>query len=1069
MKNRLLKIAISLIAVTLVAVTSLGLLFGCGKTPDNSGSADADKVIVKISAETATVAEFETIKLSATVENGEDAVKWSTSDGSVATVDESGLVRGVKSGKCKIIAMAGGAMASCALTVTESVYAPVIKAADKITVENGKSYVGKISVIFNGEDVTEKAKIEWSLASGCKQICNVVKSNGKVTFIAKSLGEADYYVSATYNGVFVNKRVSVKVVEPIATVVPDGEVSVGDDGYEIKLYTIADAGKTEMPLSFTAYQGDTVIKNAVIYWDFESEWYDPSIAEISGSNGSYVVKKVSAGTTDIMGVYRTPNGKSVSVSIKVVVEKAVKTLDVRPEIEVENLKPIILPDSFNEKVLSLTLGGENVYSSVSGKSITLNKTKLPKTADKLGEREFVLSTADVDYKFTADVYTLIISNKAELDKMRDLARSNGDVNNTGVLDGYFVLDADVEYNGDYISLTDSGEIWSVNNKLGGAGWNDPSRYGFKGVFDGRGYNVNGLTVQSRTSVRESGGVFGFTNNSAVIKNVSFTNAGVYENNGFICSYGGGLIENVNIIFAKMGCGNENRDLFGATGEPRTMGAFFSCGASESATVKNCFVDAIGADILYVTNKNRSDLANVVLGTRSKKVENLVVACDHARAEKILSESGSAYTAASYGDFTTSASLIGAISEFDESVWTTINGIPFVKNAAKTIDKNQKIEFVQIAEMVTLGGSSVVKVNTRYANVTAEGLYGGITFENGVIYVPQNAGAGKITLRAVSYINGSQITAEVEIAESRGVTVAHDRQLIEVTDKNIDLSFASEYVGDSATVTYGGAVIANGAVTGGKLNIDLTKIGKAGKLALGIASKKGGIYYTFDYNVLLATKIIRTVGDMAAVRVTVPQIASYTPIEGYYVLGGDIDFENAQLNTDFGTTLSGQPNNYWNQNQGFRGTFDGFNHKIKNVKVGQGGIFGYVGDGAVIKNVDFENVSYFGAYCGSLLGFSVINATVKDVNVGVSSYVNGSEVPFTQGFLSARFTVGCSFTNVKIDASGYDVCSLFGREVEGGTYSGVEIKVKSYTMFGYNGSQVGADKTVYPSGITVIKD
>lgn len=540
MKNRLLKIAISLIAVISLALASATLLIGCGKKKDSPGdsSSGGDKTIVKISAETAAVAEFETIKLSATVENGDETVKWSTSDGSVATVDRDGLVLGVKTGRCNIIAMSGKAMAICALTVTDSIYAPVIKTADKITVENGNSYVGKISVLFRGEDVTERAKIEWSLAGGYEQVCNVVKGNGTVTFAAKSLGEAVYYVSATFNGIYVNKSVSVKVIEPIATVVPDGEITVGDDGYELKLFTLAEAGRTEMPLSFTAYYGGSVVKNAVIKWDLDSERYDPDIAEITGANGNYIVKKVSAGTTDIIGAYRTPNGKNITVSIKVIVEKAVKTLDIRPEIEVEDLKPVTLPDSFNENVLSLTLDGVNVYSSVSGKNVVLNKDKLPKTADKLGAREMILSTADVEYTFTADIYTLIISNKAEFDQMRSLARANGDVSNTGVLDGYFVLNGNIEYNAGFVSLTDSGEIWTINNKLGGAGWNDPSKYGFRGVFDGRGYNVNGITVKAATSGRESGGIFGFTGNNAVIKNVSFTNAGVEENNGFICSYGG---------------------------------------------------------------------------------------------------------------------------------------------------------------------------------------------------------------------------------------------------------------------------------------------------------------------------------------------------------------------------------------------------------------------------------------------------------------------------------------------------------------------------------------------------
>ena len=887
----------------------------------------------------------------------------------------------------------------------------------------------------------------------------MVKGNGTVTFAAKSLGEAVYYVSATFNGIYVNKSVSVKVIEPIATVVPDGEITVGDDGYELKLFTIAEAGRTEMPLSFTAYHGSSVVKNAVIKWDLDSERYDPDIAEITGTNGNYIVKKVSAGTTDIIGAYRTPNGKNITVSIKVIVEKAVKTLDIRPEIEVEDLKPVALPDSFNENVLSLTLDGVNVYSSVSGKNIVLNKDKLPKTADKLGAREMILSTADVEYTFTADIYTLIISNKAEFDQMRGLARANGDISNTGVLDGYFVLNGNIEYNAGFVSLTDSGEIWTINNKLGGAGWNDPSKYGFRGVFDGRGYNVNGITVKAATSGRESGGIFGFTGNNAVIKNVSFTNAGVEENNGFICSYGSGLIENVNITFAKLGAGNENRDLFSTNGDPRTMGAFFSCGASESAKVRNCFVDAIGADIAYVTNKDRSDLANVVLGTRTKNVENLVVVCDHARADKILTESGSSYTATSYSDFSTSVPLKSVISEFDEDIWSVINGIPFVKHAIETIDLHQQIEFVQIAEMIALGGSSIVKVNTRYAVITAENLFGGITLENGVISVPQDAGAGSITINAISYLNGSHVTVEIEIADSRDVTVSHERQIVETTASEIDLSFANEYVGENATVSYNGVILGSGAVNNGKLTVDLTKAGATGELMFEVVSKKGGVYYTFGYNVLLATKIIRNAEDLDVLKIKTINASIY----GYYVLGADIDVQNAKLSQN----LSGQPG-YWEGGFGFRGVFDGRNHTISNFTAGANGLFGNIGKGAIIKDVNFINVSCNNDYLSAVLARTIIGAEINNVTIGVIGFAGTT---FDSGLLASRYTDGTIMKDVKIDASECTVYSLFGNQVgdkADNTYSGVEIKVKSYTMFANQGKDVNSsDKTIAPAGVNVV--
>ena len=91
--------------------------------------------------------------------------------------------------------------------------------------------------------------------------------------------------------------------------------------------------------------------------------------------------------------------------------------------------------------------------------------------------------------------------------------------------------------------------------------------------------------------------------------------------------------------------------------------------------------------------------------------------------------------------------------------------------------------------------------------------------------------------------------------------------------------------------------------------------------------------------------------------------------------------------------------------------------------------------------------------------------MQNINVSVSSY----KAENSQGFFNARFTAGCKYKNVKINAETHDVYALFGVEVKSGTYSDVEIKVKSYTVFAAGGDQVDkTDKSVVPAGITVIK-
>ena len=68
----------------------------------------------------------DSFKLTATIEpaNATDAVVWVSSDETIATVDEDGVVTGVKAGEATIIAEAGSKTAECKVTVTDPVVAP---------------------------------------------------------------------------------------------------------------------------------------------------------------------------------------------------------------------------------------------------------------------------------------------------------------------------------------------------------------------------------------------------------------------------------------------------------------------------------------------------------------------------------------------------------------------------------------------------------------------------------------------------------------------------------------------------------------------------------------------------------------------------------------------------------------------------------------------------------------------------------------------------------------------------------------------------------------------------------
>lgn len=837
----------------------------------------------------------------------------------------------------------------------------------------------------------------------------------------------------------------------------EGAFTATATGYALTLYTATVGDKPDsVNVSFNVKFGDSVTENATVAFAQSPD----GIVEVSGT-GNYTVKAKAAGTTALTVTYTDDNGKKAAITVNVEVIRAVSKLSVRPVLEVEDLKTVDVPAEITDDITSVTIGGEDVLGSVAGGKITLDKAKLPKTAAKLGEKKMVIATANVDYELTVELYTLVIDDKTEFDKMRNLARSNGNYDTTGVLDGYFVLGSDIEYNGEFESLTNSGRQWSINNTYNNANpddkrdWEDCSIYGFKGVFDGKGHNVNGLTVKDPGG-NESGGLIGVMNNAGVFKNVSFTNAVVYEESGFICFMGGGLIENVQIQFKQLGNGGETKDINEYS--PRSMGAFFTYKISNTAIIRNCVIDAIDAEIHFeIGEYAEAPQPNLRLGTRAnpKNVTNLIVLCNGANSNAILRYSGASARAESYSAFKADEACQSAANALGD-MWQVKSGLPFMNSLADKVDVDAAVDFADLVTTVNNGGSITFKANYRYSEFMAEDLYDGVTFENNVLAVADSAISGTVTVTVMSALNGTSKSAVITIRNTQTVAVPHEKVVLDKDAGEIDLSFASEYYTENARVTFGSDVLGDGKLNGGKLAVNLGAVAQTGDLTFKVTTDKNGVYYTFDLNVVFATKVIRNAADLEVVRVK----SKTDKITGLYVLGNDIDMKGAKLSIP-NATLPG----YWEMNLGFLGTFDGRGHEISNFIAGECGLFGHVGSGAKITNVRFVGVSCNKEYLSAILGRGINGAEINNVTIGVVAYADSTD---DRGLLVSRYTDGSRFIDVTIDASTCDVYSLFGNEIKQNTYERVTIKVKSYTQFGNQGSGVDAsDKKKTPAGVTVI--
>ena len=98
--------------------------------------------------------------------------------------------------------------------------------------------------------------------------------------------------------------------------------------------------------------------------------------------------------------------------------------------------------------------------------------------------------------------------------------------------------------------------------------------------------------------------------------------------------------------------------------------------------------------------------------------------------------------------------------------------------------------------------------------------------------------------------------------------------------------------------------------------------------------------------------------------------------GYYILGNDINLNYQDFNQDPWAI----------RNAGFTGTLDGRGHVINNYLVQKYGLFGYISDKAVIKNVAITNAK-FGCSQGNPLGSGVLAFGIKSTSKATAPIIS----------------------------------------------------------------------------------
>ena len=241
----------------------------------------------------------ESITLSASVKPNDakyTALTWSSSDESIATVDQNGVVTPIKAGKVTITATANDKIDASSKQKTAKCIVKVDQPVTGISIDGGNQDVAKgktLKLKGNVEpaDATN-TKISWSTSDA--EIATV--SNGMVT--GKKTGEVTIIATAA-DGSGVSSSVKIRVIQ--------GVTAVKSTTKQLVLF-VGQEGK----LSASVAPADATIKT--VKWSSEYQ----SVASVD-QNGKVTAKR--AGTTTIRAEATDGSGKFAS--IKVYVEPAV--------------------------------------------------------------------------------------------------------------------------------------------------------------------------------------------------------------------------------------------------------------------------------------------------------------------------------------------------------------------------------------------------------------------------------------------------------------------------------------------------------------------------------------------------------------------------------------------------------------------------------------------------------------------------------------------------------------------------------------------------------------------------
>ena len=630
-----------------------------------------------------------------------------------------------------------------------------------------------------------------------------------------------------------------------------------------------------------------------------------------------------------------------------------------------------LGDYTSATVLSVTLGGENATYS-NGKLTVTDEFK----ADvKKHGMQTLKVTVQKDGKYYNVIASVLVVTQ-EISDIDSLTAALTPTEGSSVVYGYYRLSKDLSSNGWY--SVGYAEKWSAVQRSN-------ADLGFRGTFDG-----NGKTISSWFY---GDGLFGVVGNGAVIKNLTINNKQYQGGNG-----------NFNTLFGY--------SMMGATMDKVTIN-ILKGGKADIAT------NAAGG-LLTCLGGYGNTLKNVTINAKGLAIDTLFgTGCWFTYPKD--------YAPNTFENcFITAKSLVGlACTDNANKIVTPYGGIEglTVTLILDAITAEGTLEIGKEFAVPGVGLTEITSVMLGNNEFTAYSFADGTFTINAGAFGVSEAGVKTFEITGKN-ADGYTVKQTVTVtAEFRAEEVALDGE------REIVLSNGTEFaldLGDytSATVlsvTLGGE---NATYSNGKLTVTdefKADVKKHGMQTLKVTVQKDGKYYNVIASVLVVTQEISDIDSLTA---ALTPTEGSSVVYGYYRLSKDLS-SNGWYSVGYAEKWSAVQRS--NADLGFRGTFDGNGKTISSWFYGDG-LFGVVGNGAVIKNLTINNKQYQGGNgnFNTLFGYSMMGATMDKVTINI---LKGGKADIATnaagGLLTCLGGYGNTLKNVTINAKGLAIDTLFG--------------------------------------------